>query len=102
MRLGRAAVVSERAKDRIGIDLITRASEETAAAIIAQVVAKRGLGAAAKSSDVRSGSSGLEDGITDRQSAAIPDIGNKTRVAAQSTIGHGRHHSAVGVNGTTA
>ena len=102
MRLGRATVVRERAKDRIGVDLIAGASEETAPVIVAQVVAKRGLGAGAKRNDVGSGGSRLKDGITDHQGAAIPDGGNKTRVAAQSTIGHGYDHVAVGVDRATA
>ena len=102
MRLGRATVVRERANVRIGVNLIAGASEETAAVIIAQVVAKRGLGAAAKRSDVRSGGSGLEDGITNLQGAAIPDVGNETRVATQGTIGHPRQHVAVGIDGATA
>jgi len=102
MRLGRTTVVRERAKVRSGVDLIAAASEITAAIIIAQVVAQRGLGAGAKRKDVRSVGSGLEDGITNHQGTAIPDGANKTGVAAQSTIGHGRRHAAVGIDAASA
>jgi hypothetical protein len=102
MCLGRTTIVPQRTKDRIGVDAIAGASKEAASVIVAQVVAKRGLGAGAKRSEVRSGSSGLKDGITDRQGAAIPDRGNKTRVAAHSAVSHIHDYVAVGIDSTTA
>ena len=47
MRKGWAAVILQGAKQRIGIDLIARASQITAAIIAAEVVSKRRDSAAA-------------------------------------------------------
>ena len=46
VRKGWAAVILQRTKQRIGIDLIARASQITAAVIAAEVVSKRGDDAA--------------------------------------------------------
>jgi len=46
MREGRAAVVLQRAKQRVGVDLVARTSEEPAAVIATEIVAVRCDGAA--------------------------------------------------------
>ena len=64
MRERRAAVVLQRTKQRIGVDLIARAGQITAAVIAAEVVSMRGDGTAV-SEDVFARCTGIEDCVGD-------------------------------------
>ena len=59
----RATVVLQRAKHRIGIDLIAGASETTGAIVITDIVALRGNRAAVK--DISAGGSSFQDCVPD-------------------------------------
>lgn len=64
VRKGWAAVILQRTKQRIGIDLIARASQITAAVIAAEVVSKRRDGAAVIE-DVFAGRAGIQNYVGD-------------------------------------
>ena len=64
VREGWAAVILQRTKQRIGIDLIPRASQITAAVIAAEIVSDRGDGAAAVE-DVFARCAGIQDCVGD-------------------------------------
>ena len=64
VRKGWAAVILQRTKQRIGVDLIARASQITAAVIAAEVVSKRRDGAAVIE-DVFARCAGIQDCVGD-------------------------------------
>jgi len=61
MRECGAAIVLQRAKHRIGINLIARTGQDTAAVVAAEIVPERGYPAP----DIFSYCAGLEDGVSD-------------------------------------
>ena len=69
MRKGWAAVILQRTKQRIGVDLIAWASQITAAVIAAEVVSKRRDGAAVIE-DVFARCAGIQDCVGDLNDAA--------------------------------
>ena len=64
VREGWAAVIQQRTKQRIGVDLIARAVQITAAVIAAEIVSDRGDGAAAVE-DVFAQCAGIQDCVGD-------------------------------------
>ena len=64
VRKGWAAVIQQRTKQRIGVDLIARASQITAAVIAAEIVSDRGDGAAVVE-DVFARCAGIQDCVGD-------------------------------------
>ena len=71
MRKGWAAVILQRTKQRIGVDLIARASQITAAVIAAEVVSKRRDGAAVIE-DVFARCAGIQDCVGDLNDLPLP------------------------------
>lgn len=69
---GRTSVILQRAKHRIGVDVVTGSDQKTAAIIAAQVVAER-CHCAVCVINVRASSSGVEDCVPDRQRRAALD-----------------------------
>ena len=72
MRKGWAAVILQRTKQRIGIDLIAWASQITAAIIAAEVVSKRGDGAAVIE-DVFARCAGIQNSVSHDQRRGVID-----------------------------
>ena len=70
MRVGQAAIILEGAEQRIGIDLVTDCSQETAGGIAAEVVAVRCDHAGVTINDVGSLTT-FQDGIPDLQHPAV-------------------------------
>ena len=59
-----AAIVLQRAKHRIGVDLIARTSQDTAAVVAAQIIAM-GRDSTGQIKNIFAGRAGLEDGVSD-------------------------------------
>ena len=73
MRERRAAVILQRTKQRIGIDLIAWAIQITAAVIAAEIVSNRGEGAAAVE-DVFARCAGIQDCVGDLNDNHLPSL----------------------------
>ena len=72
VRKGWAAVILQRTKQRIGIDLIARAGQITAAIIAAEIVSKRG-DRAAIIEDVFARCAGIQDSVSHDQRRGVID-----------------------------
>ena len=88
VRKGWAAVILQRTKQRIGVDLIARASQITAAVIAAEIVSKRRDGAAVIE-DVFARCAGIQDcvgDLNDTDPTVINASARRCRVAGDRAI----------------
>ena len=97
VRKGWAAVILQRTKQRIRIDLIARASQITAAVIAAEVISKRRDGAVVIE-DVFARRAGIQDCVGNLNDTInnVPLVINasarRCRVASQGAICHAKPH----------
>ena len=97
VRKGWPAVILQRTKQRIGVDLIARASQITAAVIAAEVVSKR-RDRAAVIEDVFAGHAGIQDCVGDLNDTAnsvhcvINASARRCRVVGDRAICHAKRH----------
>ena len=83
-----AAIVLQRAKQWIDVDLIAWARQNAAAIIAAEIITVRRNGAAAVK-EITAGSAGIQDGVYDLECPAIPNAASIVRrIAAESAVGY--------------
>ena len=89
MRKSRPTVILQRTEQRIGIDLIARAIQITAAVVAADIVAQRCDCAATIDIEIHTRGACIQNGISDLKRAEVDDASSekRSRVIAERAIG---------------